>query len=230
MKATSAVLFSLAVSSFCSLSANAQSTVYYHGSVLTHSAKSIGGQTYVPLADVAKALSCRVSSTGGALSLVSATAASSTAGGANQVTGTTGNVGDWFFNGKWRFKVIKVDRPDTYTWQYYDTAGSDSPSSPDDQLVVFYCQIKNGEQRADEPILTVHGLDNQMTALTDDQGNSYSPIDFDLRGGALVPGGAKSFNVVFSVPKTAKISQLIFTLYSYTDTKATNVRVNVPAQ
>ena len=73
-------------------------------------------------------------------------------------------------------------------------------------------------------------MKNQMTALTDDQGNSYSPLDVDVRGGAIVPGGAKTFNVVFSVPKSAKVSQLIFTLYSYSDTKTTNVRVNVPAE
>jgi hypothetical protein len=95
--------------------------------------------------------------------------------------------------------------------------------------LVFYCQLKNAEQRAQEPILGVHGLNNQVTALTDDQGNSYSPMDFDARGGSLVPGGAKSFAVIFSVPKSANISQLIFTVYSYSDTKAYNVRVNVPA-
>ena len=133
-------------------------------------------------------------------------------GGANQVKGTKGKVGDWFFDGKWRFRVIKIERPDVYHYQFNPLAGSDKPSGPNDQLLVFYCTMKNGMSSSDQPILSSAGLASQATAVTDDQGTSYPPIDFDSRNGSVVPGGAKNFAVIFSVPKSANLSELIFTI------------------
>jgi hypothetical protein len=206
------------------------STVYLNDQVMTQNARTIDGHTYVPLADVAKALSCHVASRGGGYALVKAGGESSgvPAGGANEVTGTAGTVGSWVFTGKWRFRVNSVDHPATYPWQYYDGTGADNPSSPNDELYVFNCSLKNGQQRADEPILTIHAGD-QVTALADDQGNSYNPIDFDVRGGDVIPGAQKSFAVVFSVPKSAHIKQLVFSIHSYSSTKPANVRIDVPA-
>jgi hypothetical protein len=152
-------------------------------------------------------------------------------GGANQVKGTKGKVGDWFFDGKWRFRVSKVDRPDVYHYQFYPRAGIDKPSGPNDQLLVFYCTMKNGMSSSDQPILSSSGLASQATAVTDDQGESFPPIDFDARNGDVVPGGAKNFAVIFSVPKNANLSELIFTIYSYGNSQhPTNVRVSLAGQ
>jgi hypothetical protein len=209
-------------------------TVYYHGQTLTQDARQVDGRTYVPLADVARALGGRVASRGGGLEIVTggggATGEGQTApGGTNQVRGATGSVGDWFFNGYWRFRVNSVDRPDTYAWQFYDGSGTDRPSGPNDELVVFHCTIKNGRPASEEPILTVHGLGN--TALTDDQGQSYVPTDIDVRSGSLLPGAAKDFAVVFSVPKGTKLKDLVFTLRGYAESnKASDVRVHLGDQ
>jgi len=148
-------------------------------------------------------------------------------GGANEVRGENGKVGDWFFNGYWHFQVKSLDRAAEYNFHFSPSPYTSKPSGANDELVVVTCQIKNGHQEAEEPILTAHGLGTQKTALTDDQGQSYAPMDFDVRGGALVPGAAKSFGVVFSVPKGTHLQSLIFTLYGFgmTSTKPTNVRV-----
>jgi hypothetical protein len=207
--------------------AQSPSTVYYKDQVLTQNARSIGGHTYVPLSDVAKALSCQVAARGHGYALVAGSSSGTPAGGANQLAGTVINVGQWTFTGKWRFRVNTVTRPDSYSWTYYDGTGSDNPSRPSDQLIVFNCSLKNGQQRSDEPILTYHSDAN--TSLTDDQGNSYSPIDIDAASGSLIQGAQKSFAVVFSVPKTANISQFVFSVMSYSSDNPINVRVNVPA-
>jgi hypothetical protein len=44
--------------------------VYYHGQTLTQDARQVDGRTYVPLADVARALGGRVASRGGGLEIV----------------------------------------------------------------------------------------------------------------------------------------------------------------
>jgi hypothetical protein len=213
-------------------------TVYYHGQALTQNARQIDGQTYVPLNDVARMLGGRVAARGGGLEIVSGGSTSvepgggrTAAGGADEVRGANGSVGDWFFNGYWRFRVNHVDRPDTYSWHYSASSGSDKPKGDNDELVVVDCTIKNGQETADKPILTEYGTSAQKTALTDDQGQSYAPIDFDSRDTNLVPGAAQSFAVIFSVPKDAHLKDMIFTVYSYgASTKATNVRVNLADQ
>jgi hypothetical protein len=212
-------------------------TVYYHDQVMTQDAQQIDGRTYVPLSDVARALGGQVASRGTGFEIVTGGAPSSSAekrtaaGGANEVRGANGNVGDWFFNGLWRFRVSKVEHVDAYQFQYSTSTESDKPSGANDELVVCYCTIKNGHAKTEEPILTVHGLASQNTALTDDQGQSYEPVDFDDRSGSLVPGGAKNFAVVFSVPKGTKLKDLIFTLYGYASSdKASNVRVSLADQ
>ncbi|HEX5324303.1 MAG TPA: hypothetical protein VFW40_10990, partial [Capsulimonadaceae bacterium] len=191
-----------------------------------------------PLSDVARALGGTVSPHGSGYEIVtgqgapsSSDASRTAAGGANEVGGTNGNIGDWFFNGYWRFRVSKVERVSSYSYQYFPGGGVSSPDGPNDELVVVFCTIKNGEQNSDEPILTRNGLGTQKTALTDDQGQSYPPRDFDVRGGNLAPGAGKNFAVVFPVPKGTTLKDMIFTLYSFgASNKASNVRVSMAGQ
>lgn len=237
MKNRSIFLYVLLLMGACAAMALAavSRTVYYHDKVLTQDAREVNGRVYVPLADVARALGGQVATRGGGYAIVTGGGASpdadtsrTAAGGANEVRGATGKVGDWFFNGYWRFRVSRVEHTDAYKFQYDASGGSDKPSGANDELVVVYCTMKNGQKNSDEPILTVHGLASQQTALTDDQGQSYPPVDFDVRSGALVSGGAKNFAIVFSVPKGTNLKDLIFTVYSYgASSKATNVRVSL---
>lgn len=213
-------------------------TVYYHDAVMTQDARQINGRTYVPLADVARALGGRVASRGSDLEIATDQVGTGNAdehrtaeGGANEVRGTNGNIGDWFFNGFWRFQASRAERTDEYQYQYSPSAGSDKPSGDNDELVVVHCTMKNGQKVADNPILTPNGTSVQVTALTDDQGQSYAPINFDVRDGNLAPGASKNFAVVFSVPKGTKLKDMIFTVYSYGATdKPSNVRVNLAGQ
>jgi hypothetical protein len=222
-------LFTVLPSFACCASVLAQSpsTVYYNDQVLTQNARSIGGHTYVPLADVAKAFSLQVAERGHGYALVAAGGSGTPAGGANQLAGKVLSVGQWTFTGKWRFRVNSVSRPDSYSCHYADGTETDNPTNGDNQLIVFDCSMKNGEQKADEPILWIHAGGD--TALADDQGNSYSLQDVDFRAGALIPGAQKSFALVFSVPKTANITQLVFSVHGYGSTDIVNVRVNVPS-
>ncbi|HET6382930.1 MAG TPA: hypothetical protein VFJ58_06015 [Armatimonadota bacterium] len=207
--------------------------VYYHGAVMTRDSRQIEGRTYVPLADVVRALGGRIAAHADGLEIVTAsepaaaTQPGAVAGGANEVRGTTGNVGDWFFDGLWRFRVSRMERTDEYHYRYSPTADSDKPAGANDELVVFDCTIKNGHKETEEPILTSHGLGTQSTALTDDQGQSYPPLGFDVRGGALIPGASKNFAVTFSVPKGATLKDLVFSLYGFANTKVSNVRVHL---
>jgi hypothetical protein len=232
-------LFVIPPLAVCSVAlAAAGHTVFYNDQVLTQNARQIDGQTYVPLSDVARVLNGRVTSGGGRLEIVTGGASGDSdggrtaAGGANEVRGANGKVGDWFFNGYWRFRVNSVQRTDSmYQFQYSGVTDSDKPKGDNNELVVVNCTIKNGQKTADLPTLTAYGLSSQETALTDDQGQSYPPIDFDARGGSLASGAAKNFAIVFSVPKGTNLKDLIFTIYSSGNFgKSSNVRVSLAGQ
>jgi len=187
----------------------------------------------VPLSDVAKALGGKAVTRANGYEIVSGSggeeAHGNAPGGANEVRGQTGKIGDWFFNGYWRFKVVSMQRTDKYDLRYTSYPGTIKPNGPNDELVVIDCQIKNGHQQSEEPILTPNGLASQKTALADNQGQSYPPLNFDVRPGNLAQGAGKSFAVFFSVPKGTEFKDLIFTIYGFgvTSTKATTVRVSL---
>ena len=210
--------------------ARAGRTVQYHGNVVSSDVSEIDGRPYMPLADVAHMVGGHVVSAGDGYAIVSGGGDSSrsAAGGANQVNGMNGKVGDWFFDGRWRFQVVSVEHVQEYHYQFAPTGGPEKPNGANDELVVITCHIKNGHADTEQPILGTNGLSSQRTALTDDQGQSYAPTDFDVRGGSLVPGAAKTFAVMFSVPKGVHLQQLIFSLYGFASSdKVGNVRVNL---
>jgi len=205
----------------------------YHGSVISSEVTVISGRAYVPLSDVAKALGGKTVTRANGYEIVSSTGTEEAnhkePGGANEVRGQNGKIGDWFFNGYWRFKVISMERGEQYEHKYTSFARTNKPDGANDELVVLTCQIKNGHQQTEEPILAVNGLAAQKTALTDDQGQSFPPIDFDVRPGNLVQGASKTFAVIFAVPKGTQLKDMIFSIYGFgvTSTKATQVRVSL---
>jgi len=205
-------------------------SVTYHGATVSTDVTVINGHPYVPLADMARALGGKVVQSGGNYEIVvsgSSGSGKTAAGGANQVEGEHGKVGDMLFNGYWRFQVKGVERMDHYNWQYSGNSGSNKPANANDELVVLTCLIKNGHKDAEQPILQASGTSAQKTALADDQGQSYQPLDFDVRPGYLTPGAGKTFAVIFSVPKGTHLKDLIFTLYGFGSSKPSNVRISL---
>ena len=208
-------------------------TVLFRGAVVSTDIAVINGSAYVPLTDMARALGGKVEKHGEGYEIVpvggSTGKASGTVvpGGTNQIEGQPGKVGDMLFNGYWRFQVKSVERASEYAYRFDSSSTIKKPGGDKDDLVIVTCLIKNGQGVGDEPVLWEHGAGD--TALTDDQGQNYVPQWFDVRSGALVPGAAKSFAVIFSVPKETHLTTLIFTLVGYgkSSSHKTNVRVKL---
>lgn len=210
----------------------AGSRITVDGSTTNMDVRMIGGRPYVPLNDISKAFGRNVqkTSTGYTLAIP---------GGANAVSGLRGKVGDMLFDGKWRFKVIEVTRSNEYTLTGeggldYARYGSvaDSPDSKTfkakegNEFVLVRCQVRNGQKQS-QAFGSWYGTN---TALADDQGTSYRPVGFQQAGGMfttkqLLPGAAQDVTAIFVVPKTARVTSLVFTLTNVSDDKPADVRI-----
>lgn len=150
-------------------------------------------------------------------------------GGANQIEGMKGKIGQMLFDGKWRFQVIAMETPAKYMaarkndvqadYSIYspvadwDTDRTITPKEGN-SLIVFRCLVKNGVK---EPRALYCVPAFVRTALTDMDGGSHPPVAFDMPGSIfqsrkITPGGTLKFAVIFSVPDGAKPKDLIFTL------------------
>jgi hypothetical protein len=208
---TKAYALSLCLLATFSLPGSAQSaSLTINGNTVAADFHTIGGQTYVSLADVAKALGMTITKTANGYQIAPA-------GGANQVGKLQGTVGDTIFDGKWRFQVLGVQKADQYVTHLNSFSETYSPATPSNTLIIVDCRLKNGQIKADEPMLS--SIHPANTALADDQGQSYPPIAFDKHGATsdsndfganVLPGAASEFYIVFDVPKSANITSLVF--------------------
>lgn len=197
----------------------AQGTLTMNGQVVSTDVHSLGGSAYVRLSDIAKALGMVVVKRPGGYELQKP-------GGANQVGVTQGKVGDMLFNGQWRFRVVSVQTPETYTTKTpgidlrgistikYDEDTRFLRAAPGYKLVVIQCRVANGQK---SPQTFWLGHNDVRNALTDMQGESYPPIGYDLEGAptqskSLLPGAGTSFPIFFSVPDGTQLKDLVFTL------------------
>lgn len=90
-------------------------TLNINGSTVSTAAKSINGQLYVPVKDVAKALKMKVSVVGKTIKFVPA-------GGTYQVANKLqGKMGEDLFSGKYGFKVLSVQRGAIYDYKFVNT-------------------------------------------------------------------------------------------------------------
>ncbi len=209
----------------------------YNGKSTPIETRSIGGNTYVKLADVARALDLTVVNRGGGQFELAK------AGGANQVAGLTGKIGDTIFDGSWRFTVLSVQTADSYTMKTDGQPyGADAPyqwvqasqtlrPTAGHTLLILNCKVSNG--MPDRHTLWTAPSDERIrTALADNQGSSYPPVAYDFQGGPiqtqnLLPGAQLTFPVIFSVPTDAQIDDLVFTLRTNGMDKKSDVRITI---
>jgi hypothetical protein len=225
-----AALLSLATST----DAQGGKTLIINGKVVSRDVRIINGRPYAPLADIARGTGQIVAKKGSGFELVAA-------GGANQVEGLRGKVGDTLFDGKWRFKVISVQKVPSYQIRWdggYDPGRSGSKiefveaksfrAAQGHTLVIANCHVRNGQKTA-QALGTFYG---QNTALADMQGTSYPSIGVDQQGGmfvtkSLLPGAGQDLALIFVVPDSAQLKDLVVTLTNVTDRKPTDVRISL---
>lgn len=179
------------------------SNLYVNGSLASSGVFMHNGVACVPVRDIATALHLTVVQTGRGLEL-------SASGGANQVTGATGKVGDVLWNGYVRFQAVKLIRGKTYTNQFTGDNQVVTPAAPNDDLVVLVCRIKNGLTKT----ITVE-YPGDLTAVTDTDGHSFQcrtglSADIPSRGFNLLPGAAYDFALTFDVPSNATLGDFIY--------------------
>ena len=213
-----------------------------NGKVASTAVKTINGQSYVSLADLAKALDMVVvKNSDGSFEI-------KRAGGATQVQGLEGKLGDVLFDGKWRFTVTSVSEPESYAVStgaepgagYYagNLAGWNTTTrtvtpAAGHRLVVLQCRVINAvpQQRR----LWI-GAGETNTALADAAGESHPAVVHDFEGAPtqskpLLQGAKLDFNLVFSIPKAAQLKDLVFTLVANGDLEnRRSVRVSLTAQ
>ena len=209
-----------------------------NGKVASSSVRMIEGRPYAPLADVARGLGMVVVKRPGGFEITPA-------GGANQVEGLRGKVGDTLFDGKWRFQVLSIQTADSYVMKtdmdtdyaaYRATAEFDVTSKTftplsGNTLYVVQCRARNAVK--ENQALYVYQPFTR-TALTDNQGNSYPPIGYDMQGARfqskpLLPGSGLDFAVLFTVPEGTTLKDLVFTLRTIAGglTEGKDVRVSL---
>lgn len=210
------MLGALSVSSQIGLvQAAPKTTLKINGKVASTNLKTIGGVAYVPVADVAKALGQKVVPTSSGLEI-------KTASGTYQAGNLSGKVGDVIQTKKYSFQVLGFTTTDSYVTKNLNIAETYTPDSANETLVVVNCRIKNTVNKAQGPVLD-HTQSGNKTAITDYEGQSYPPVVYDSKiaknfsGQSLLPGSKNDFAVVFSVPKSAKIKDLVFSVNDYFD-------------
>ena len=215
------------------------SRLVMNGKTASRGVRVIGGQAYVPLADVARSLSMVVVKTGNGYEIKKA-------GGANQVGNLSGKVGDVLFDGKWRFQVLEVKTVGEYTIKapttepasnagdliLWDSVSRVVSARPNYQLVLFRCRVTNG-QKTKQTLWTSTSDAGLHTALTDTQGGSHIPAAYDYAGAPtqtkpMLPGEILTFSLLFSVPQGTQQKDLIFSLKNNDwQAKPTDVRVSL---
>ena len=204
-----------------------------NGNAVTTQTRVIGGKTWVPIDDVARALKMQKSTANGQITL-------RPAGGATQVANKLkGQQGEELFSGKWRFTVTGTTRTKLWTRKYPNYfAGTDPVQAEDGQdLIVVSCRLKNGTpQKTEFAFPTGASLDWGLnTSLTDQDEGSYQPKTYDVTsdegtpvGRYALPGAAIPFNIVFKVPAGTPVKDLVYSVVLYNergDKKSTDFRV-----
>jgi len=240
LRAAAALLFTAALATTAGAVGQGALRLLIAGKTASTDIRIIDGRPYVPLADMAKAMNgAAVKHKGGGyeitLGSVDTTTpeAATVAGGANEVRGTRGKIGQVLFNGKWRFSVLSVDHAASYDSQFLPEKRTFTPNGDTEELVIVRCRMKNGQNATKVAMLSqIHPY---HTALANNQGESYAPIDYDKRGGhtdegpTMLPGSQTEFGIVFSVPKGTVLKDLVFSVQNVEEAPegGTDVRISL---
>ncbi|RYX80713.1 hypothetical protein EON83_27385 [bacterium] len=195
-----------------------------NGKVASTRVKTVGGVPMVPLADVARALGQSLTTTADGWEI-------KTASGTYQAGKRTGKIGDVFQTPKFSFTVSGVTTASQYASQFLKNPRTFQPQAPTETLVIVHCRLKNTLPKAQGPMLSNTYPGN--TALADYAGVSYPPIVFDSRlygdysGTSMLPGSQNEFALLFSVPKSAQIKDLVFSVMDSSDVKTKGVDIRV---
>ena len=218
---TTIVFTSIAISAF----ADGRSLTY-QGHKISGDVVVLNGTAYLPVSDAAKLVGGSVRQSCGAYTIVKSSGSSNgvPAGGANQISGRTGTIGQTLFTGKWKFEVESESTADSYASHHNSDASTVTPTGDNDELVIVNCLMKNAKNKTAQPLLVAGTL---HTAVTDNQETSYRPIFYDFvgphgYGPVMLPGSACNFTVVFDVPKGTTVQDLIFTLGDLNDSSDTS--------
>lgn len=191
--------------------------LYINGGLASSRVIQHNGMAYVPVADVAKALNQTVvpKSDGYAIT---------PAGGANQVGGLNGKIGDRLMDSDQSVMVVKAFRTDKYVSQFH-AGDTRTPDGANDDLVVVVMRIKNMTHKPVE-MFPAHG---ENTALTDQDEHSYKSVYTDSHDivPKILPASAYDFALCFSVPKTEKLGDLVYQVFSYGATKESIFRISL---
>ncbi len=219
------------VPAYAQLKASSERTLTINETLASDKLQRVGNSVMVPLADVAKALGLSIVKTKTGYALLKG-------GGANQVEGLRGKLGETLFDGKWRFTVQSVRNETSYSVETKTTTDYAVTSAVAEQdgpkftpksghfLVVFRCEAKNAQT---SPQQLWWSQSDVRTALTDDRGQSYPPLITDIASPSfqskpILPGARLEFNLVFCVPHGTQVQDLVFTLRTILD-KGSDVRI-----
>jgi hypothetical protein len=189
----------------------------YNGQVASTKVKVIGGQPYVPLSDMAKALNMTVVKKAGGYELIAA-------GGAGPIAGkNVGKMGEVVFTGSYRFEVLTVAHTNEYQLKNAESHEWTKTEAKDNmELVVVSCRIKNATKAKET--LVMGKWDGNNTCITTPDEETYAPVTYgyDAKmtehfpdGASFIPGAAINFSLVFEVPKGTKVKDVIFTAMQY---------------
>lgn len=197
--------------------------VFLNGQLVSSDARVVGGKTYIPLADAAKALQTTVKPRGdGGFDLVPA-------GGATMVaTKLVGEMGEEVMTGKWKFAVLGIERMKQRDPVYLPKESYNHIDAQGGQeLIVLKCRFKNATKAKDGIVLA--SWEGNNTALTTPEEQSFQPHrkGYDAvfnehfpDGAKILPAAALDFYLIFEVPQGTKVKDLVFTFVRY-DVRAT---------
>ncbi|MBI5399317.1 DUF4352 domain-containing protein [Candidatus Saganbacteria bacterium] len=159
------------------------------------------GEPYVSVKALAKALGAGIATDDQGNIKIS----TSSADGANQITGVAGSIGQTLFNGITRFTVNGVETADTDPFNYKLSEGR--------KFVLISVEIKNGSKKARQYGYTAHKI-----TLVDDKGQLYTndAMKQDVNWGYmvgitdLVPGGFIKGKFVFELPTESTPERIVF--------------------
>jgi hypothetical protein len=189
-----------------------------NGKVASTRVKVIDGMAYVPVADIAQALGQPVHTTAEGYEI-------SLAGGANQVAGLQGKLGDVLFDGVWRFQVTKVTEASVYQERYTANRPLEQKPGDNQKLILVDITVKNGAN--EKKFLLMRDIPENLTALAGEDGSSAKVFTYDMRTGSgqhfggggdwdstpeMLPGSQAQFTAVFRTPQDFKPKDLVFTL------------------